>query len=78
VLQGARDESVLGLAGVEPAARAVGVDARALELKLGRPDARVMVAVGVLERPERGVDRGRAQRLEHLVEDDLLDPPAAD
>ena len=42
-LQGARDEPVLGLAGVELAAGAVGVDLRALELELGRAHARLVV-----------------------------------
>jgi hypothetical protein len=42
-LQRAGDESVLGLAGVELAVGAVGVDLRALELKLGRADPRVVV-----------------------------------
>ena len=49
-LQRSGDEPVLGLAGVELAPRALGVDLRALELELGGAHARVVVAVGVLER----------------------------
>ena len=42
-LQGARDEPVLGLAGVELAAGALGVDLRALEFQLGGAHARGVV-----------------------------------
>ena len=77
-LQRAGDEPVLGLAGVELAAGALGVDLRALELQLGRAHPRLVVGVGVLDRAQRRLDPGRSQRLEHGVEHDLLDPPAAD
>ena len=42
-LEGAGDESVLGLARVELALHAVGVDLRALELKLGRAHPRLVI-----------------------------------
>ena len=49
-LQCAGNEPVLGLAGVELAAGALGVDLRAFELQLGGAHPRVVVAVGLLER----------------------------
>ena len=77
-LERAGDEPVLGLAGVELAPGALGVDLRALELQLGRAHPRVVISVGVLDRAERRLDPGRCQRLEDGVEHDPLDPPPAD
>ena len=77
-LQRAGDLPVLGLAGVELAPGALGVDLRALELQFGRADPRVVIIIGVLDRAERGLDPGRCQRLEDGVEHDSLDPPTAD
>jgi hypothetical protein len=77
-LQRARDEPVLGFAGVELATRAVGADTRPLEFELGRAHARVMVVGRLLDRAERRLDRGRPERFEQRVEHDLLDPAPAD
>ena len=76
-LQGARDEPVLRLAGVELPAGSFGVDLRALELQLGRAHARLVVGVQ-LDRSQCRLDPGWLQRLEHGVEHDQLDPAAAD
>ncbi len=76
-LERARHEPVLRLAGVELPAGALGADAGALELELGRAHPGVVVVLGLLDRPERRLDRGRAQRLERRVDHDLLDPAPA-
>jgi len=77
-LERARDESVLGLARVELAAGSLRVDLRPLEFQLGGAHARLMLGAALLDRAERRLDPGRAQRLEHGREHDLLDPPATD
>jgi hypothetical protein len=72
------EEPVLRLAGVELAPGVLGVDPRPLALGLGRAHQRLVLRLGVLDRAQRRFNPGRAPCLEHGVEHDPLDPPAAD
>ena len=76
--QGAGDEAVLGLAGVELAVRAVGLELGALEREALAGQPRLVLVLELGDRPGRRGHAGRGDGLEERRGDRLVQPPAAE
>jgi hypothetical protein len=77
-LERARDEPILGLAGVELAASAASFELGALDREPLPDQPLVVLLLDLLDRLRRGADPGRCDRIEERVGDRAFQADAAD
>ena len=78
MLQGAGDQSILGLDGIELTTRPLGFEASPLDGQLEHRDMSTMVGVGFSKRLGGGRQAGRLEHGEDLVEHAVLEPAPAE